>query len=598
MNIRRRNRGLLRTGAVLALVLVTVSGCSRDHEAVVVSLITAPSTVTVGQSVRLTAIASHDSSDAGLDWSCAAGSCGAFTPAHTASGAATVYTAPATAGTVTVVATSSADVSAQDSLDISVVPAGSNGLLSGTYVFAVQGQNEVGTYAAAGTIVADGNGAITAGEQDYADSSRQAGPDPLTGAYAVGPDGRGSITLNVSNADLPQGGVETFSVAVVSAGHAVIIQFDGTATSSGSLDLQSASALEAASISGAFAFTTQGEDTSIGLPIARGGVLSLSASGGTVASGTYFENDAGVTQSAAVTGLVTAPDGFGRGTLGLSLGVNYVYYAVQGRVLRLLEADSPSFVTAGSLYGQGEAGLAGTFSNASLTGNYVLAAAGGTAYGPLALAAQFAADGAGNFSAGHADLNNAGVATSASIAGQARYAITGIGVGTLDLPPSVDQLLSVTALRIFLVDPAINLADPNNPAGGGGALFMDFDSLAVCSGQIEPQSAGDLDGDYAIGFQFVSDVGESDWLGRLLATDGTMTGTMDVNAYGVIDGNADLAGSYVADTVNAGRSTGTLTAGGVTHMIVLYRASGSRAVFVDVDGDAVGIGLLEKPPLP
>jgi hypothetical protein len=598
MNIRRRNPGLLGAGAIMALALVTVSGCSRDHEAVVVSLITAPSTVIVGQSVRLTAIASHDSSDAGLDWSCTGGACGAFAPAHTGSGAATVFTAPATAGTVTVIAASSADPSAQDSLDINVVPAGSNGLLSGTYVFSLQGRNEVGAYAAVGTIVADGNGVITAGEQDYADGSRQTGPDALTGVYAIGPDGRGSLTLNVDNALLPQSGVETLSVTVVSAGHALIIQFDGAATSSGALDLQSSSALDAASINGPFAFTTQGEDLSIGLPIARGGVLSLSASDGTVASGTYFENDAGVTASNAVTGSVTAPDGFGRGTLGLSVGVNYVYYAVQGRVLRLLEADPLSFVTAGDLYGQGEAGLAGTFSNASLSGDYAMGAAGGTAYGSLALAAQFAADGAGDFSAGHADLNNAGIATSTSIAGQARYAVTGIGIGTIDLPPAVDQLASVASLRIFLVDPAIDLDDPNNPAGGGGALFMDYDNLAVCSGRIEPQSAGDLDGDYAIGFQFVSSAGETHWLGRAAATAGTLTGTIDANANGVIDGNGALAGSFTADAVNVGRSTGTLTAAGVTHMIVFYRASGSRVVFVDVDGDAVGIGLLEKPPLP
>ncbi len=594
MKVRGRTIAVLSGFAALALVLVLASGCSRNHEQVIVSLITVPSVVTGGQSVSLTAAVSNDSSDAGVDWSCSGGSCGTFTPAHTASGASTVYTAPATAGTVTVVATAAADATAQDSLVVSVVPVGSNGLLSGTYVFAVQGQNETGGYAAAGTLVADGAGLITGGEQDYADPSRQAGPDSLAGTYAVGPDGRGSINLSVSNSDLPQKGVETFSITVVSAGHALIMQFDGAATSSGSLDLQSASALDPAAISGPFAFTSQGEDLSIQLPIARGGVLSMTASSGSVTAGTYFENDAGITTSSAVTGSVTAPDAFGRGTLDLSVGVSYVYYAVQGRVLRLLEADSPSFVTAGSLFGQGDAGLGGTFSNASLTGNFALAGAGGTAYGSLAYAGQFAADGAGNFATGRADLNNANFITSTSIAGQARYSINGNGVGTLDLPASVDQLASLASLRVFLVDPAIDLADPNDPAGGGGALFLDYDALAVSTGQIVPQSAGDLAGDYAVSFEFVSSVGENDWLGRTLAAGGALTGTMDVNASGVIDGNAGLTGSFAADTVNIGRWTGTLTGGGATHVIVLYRAGGNRVVFVDVDPADVGIGAMEK----
>jgi hypothetical protein len=595
MKNRRRNLGVIGTCAALALFLVTATGCSRNHEAIIVSLITAPSTVTVGQSVRLTAIVGNDSSDAGVDWSCSGGSCGTFSPSHAASGASTIYTAPATAGLVTIVAASAADGTARDSLNISVVPAGSDALLAGTYVFSVQGQNGTGSYAAAGTIVLDGDGLVTDGEQDYADTSLKAGPDPLTGSYAIGPDGRGSITLNVANANLPQSGLETFSLAVVSAEHALIIQFDGIASSSGSLDRQSASALDPAAINGPFAFTSQGLDIPIQLPIVRGGVLSLSASSGSVASGTYFENDAGITFSSAMTGSVTAPDSFGRGTLDLSVNVSFVYYAVQGRVLRLLEPNVPSFVTAGSLYGQGDAGVNGTFSNTSLSGNYVLSGAGGSAYGSLALAAQFSADGAGDFSAGHADLNNSGQATSASIAGQARYAISGIGVGTLDLPASIDQLASFASVRFFVVDPTLDLSDPNNPAGGGGALFINFDSLSALSGRIVPQSPGDLDGDYAVGFRFVSSDGQTHWIGRAVVAAGTVTGVIDVNAGGVIDAGEALAGSTVADAAIAGRWTGTLTASGVTHMIVFYRASGNRVVFVDVDGSDVGIGTLERP---
>ena len=45
--------------------------------------------------------------DDGVDWSCTpVGACGTFTPAHTASGATTVYTAPRTAGPVVITAAS------------------------------------------------------------------------------------------------------------------------------------------------------------------------------------------------------------------------------------------------------------------------------------------------------------------------------------------------------------------------------------------------------------------------------------------------------------------------------------------------------------
>ena len=234
----------------------------------------------------------------------------------------------------------------------------------------------------------------------------------------------------------------------------------------GSLDAQAASALDPAAISGAFAFTAQGVDISSGAPITHGGVLTMSASSGTIASGTYFENDGGFTFTSATTGSLTAPDSFGRGTVGLSVGLNFVYYAVQGQVLRLIEKDFPVLMTGGSMYGQGDAGLNATFSNASLAGSYVLSHAGGSAFGPLALAGQFSADGAGNFTTGVADLNNAGLATFASIAGQSRYSIAGNGVGTLDLPPMVDQRGNVSALLDLRRFPGAQPARPEQRQRG------------------------------------------------------------------------------------------------------------------------------------
>jgi len=581
--------------AIAALIIVSYSACARETPAaIIIQLTNAPSTLTINQSASLTANIGNDSSQAGVDWSCSGTACGTFAPAHTASGSATVFTAPASPGIVTVTATAVADASAKASIAITIVPIGSNAMLNGSYVFSVQGVNGSGNYSAVGTIVADGNGHITAGEQDFADESMQAGPDALTGAYAIGPDGRGSITLDVSNANLPQNGVETFSIAVTSATHALIIEFDWTANSSGSLDAQAASALDPAAISGAFAFTDQGVDIAGRSPITHGGVLTMNAASGTVTSGTYYENDGGFTFTSATTGSLTAPDSFGRGTLGLSVGLDFVYYAVQGQVLRLIEPDVPTLMTGGSMYGQGDAGANATFSNASLTGNYVLSQAGGTAFGPLAMAGQFSADGAGNFATGAADLNNGGVTTFTSIAGQARYTIAGNGVGTLTLPPAVDQRGNVSTLLIFVVSPALNLFDPNSASGGGGALVMDNDGGAIACGYIVPQAAGVFEGHYALNLQFVGSAGETDWVGQSVASGGALTGSVDINEAGLTSAGLTLTGDFTADTANAGRWTGSFTVNTVTHNIIYYQVSAALLVIVDTDAADIGIGILEK----
>ncbi|HMA52822.1 MAG TPA: hypothetical protein VKT17_00070, partial [Acidobacteriota bacterium] len=371
-------------------------------------------------------------------------------------------------------------------------------------------------------------------------------------------------------------------------------QFDGAANSSGSLDAQSASALDAASIAGAFAFTAQGVDITNQSPIAQGGVLTLSAATGTIASGTYFENDGGFTSTSATTGTLTAPDALGRGTLGLSVGVNFAYYAVQGQVLRIIGNDVPTLMTGGSLYGQGGAGANATFSNAALTGSYVLSQAGGSAFGPLAMAGQFASDGAGNFSTGVADLNNGGVTTFASIAGQARYTIAGDGTGTLSLPAGVDQRGSVSALLIFAVSPAINLFDPTSAVGGGGALVMDNDGGAVASGYIVPQSAGVFEGNFGVNLQFVSSAGETDWVGQSVASGGALNGTVDVNEGGSTSSGLAFAGTFAADAANMGRWTGAFTVNALAHQITYYQVSGTLFVIVDTDTADVGIGVLEK----
>jgi hypothetical protein len=595
--VRPRHRLLVS----LALALALVPGCGTKSSnsttsAISVQVTNVPGTLTAGQSVNLTASVFNDTTNAGVDWTCApSGACGAFNPAHTADGGVTVFTAPSEAGTVTVTATSTANNSASASATISVVAADTNALLNGPYVFLVQGIDTSGTYTAAGTILADGNGNVTGGEQDYADSAIQLGPDAVTGNYTIGADGRGSITLNANNTSLPNFGVETFSIAMTSSKHGLIIQFDGTATSSGTLDFQAAGASDAGSIADPYSFVTSGLDIYNQTPLAGGGIAGLSASSGTVTGGRFFANDGGNTIEYDFTGTMTGPDSLGRGTIALDFGLNFVYYAVRGEVLRLIEPDVPTTLSSGTAYAQGPAGASLSFSNGTLTGNYAFYESGSSVLGALALAGQFTADGNGSLTAGFVDTNDGTSISAGSIAGQNVYTLAGDGTGTLTLPGTAGTTQDVAQLLVFATDPAINLLDPNAATGGGGALILDVDAGAVGAGLIVPQSTGVFEGNYAVNLQALSTTGELDFVGRS-TSDGTgnLTGTLDINDTGMTTGGVALSGTFAADAANPGRLTGSMTAAGVSYDIVYYQVSGTILLILDIDAADVGNGFLES----
>lgn len=104
-----------------------------DIQLLPISIAVAPQTVTIPAlgSGNLTATVAWDASDAGVDWDApvcsSAGDCGSIAPTHTASGVATVYTAPKTvpAGkkvTVTAHATSDPKVTAKITITIAAPP--------------------------------------------------------------------------------------------------------------------------------------------------------------------------------------------------------------------------------------------------------------------------------------------------------------------------------------------------------------------------------------------------------------------------------------------------------------------------------------------
>ena len=581
--------------AVTLVAMAALAACGGSGSAgVSIALSNVPASLTINQSTSLSAVVSNDTTSAGVDWTCSpSGSCGTFSPAHTDSGSSTSYTAPGTAGSVTVTATATADSSAHQSSTIQINSSSANGSLTGQYVYFVQGSDANGAYTAVGSITADSMGNITTGEQDFEDA---AGTDSegasLSGVYSISStDGRGSMTLNFSDITLPSL-VETFSFATTSTTHALIIEFDGNATSSGTLDFQAASAFDPTAINGSFAFTLSGEDLTAQGPLAFGGIENLSASGGSVSNGVLDVNDGGTpTTDVPFTGTMTGPDLNGRGTISSTAGTNFIFYAVQGEVLRLVEsviADN-GFLTGGSAYGQGS--LATTATDASLTGNFVFDDSATAAGGPLGLVGQFAADGSGNLTTGIADTNEGGSFDSGSIA-TSTYSILsgGGGRGTLTLAGGSTQ--DVTVLMLYVTDPALNLLDPNNTSGGGGALVMDDSGNSVGDGVIIPQVTGSFTGSYAVNLQYFSSTAEVDLVGQAAAGASSLTGNVDVNDSGTTESAISFTAQFSADSSNPGRYTGNFSYGGVNIRTSYYQASTSQILVLDTDGDDVGNGFV------
>src|SRR5499427_8905940 len=155
--------------------------------------------------------------------------------------------------------------------------------LNGTYVFSASGTDINGfAYAMVGTFSANGSGGITSGVLDLNDAgfplsnpviSPVANASITGGSYTLGVDGRGQIKLNNRTA---------FSSPIIldfvlqDSTHGLVTEFDGNASGSGSLDLQSSGSTP----TGSYAFIFSGAYGSTSLATVRNFTLNGSAMSG------------------------------------------------------------------------------------------------------------------------------------------------------------------------------------------------------------------------------------------------------------------------------------------------------------------------------
>ena len=555
-----------------------------------------PASMVIGTTANITATVTGDSANGGVTWSvtCGSSQCGSFNPTSTASGAATTYTAPATApsgNTVTIQATSVTDSTKVATATVNITVPAPSTLADGTYVYNISGQDDNGVYFVVGAFAVK-SGAITGGEQDFVDlgNAYQNNLDPANSNITLN-NGAAVINLAVANnSNVGANGIETFHGTMVSGSRLLITQFDGFASAAGSLDLQTS----AAAPSGGYAFMVNGADN--GTPIGQlaiGGVLNVNG-GALAASGSVFDyNDSGTVYQAQTfaSGSVSTPDSYGRVTFNLvpSNANNVSGFILTGYIIgnkiQLVEdqSDALNGVTGGVALSQGS--NTGKFSSQSVVGTSY-------AYGVLGTDANVNGSGLVNIGGGFG-FNSNGAVNGAmayndldihngnSITGNYTVDPTGRVTITNVVPSNISNVAFTFQLYLD---------------GNGNAVVIGADDLEASGGLgfAQTSSTGDYEGNFALSAQgILNEDGAPGWaaVGPINISSDNITGSTDYTAQGY-----NLApGLQLTGTENS--STGLLTISGLspdgTVGYGFYPIDNNRVLAVSVSQLQIGLMMLE-----
>lgn len=668
----QRNRRIF-FGALITVALALLSGCGNGIDslpgissgALAVQIVQGPPTVVVaGATAQLAANVLNDKANAGVNWSCTpANACGTFSPATTGYQITTVYTAPLApangpitpnlAYPVTITATSVTDSSQSTSVTINAAQ---------QYAIVLYPGN--GSYGMVASVTLDGNGNVIGGEADGSANGLYWNAPAISGTYTLDATGHGDISLSLENTTCCGTLQQTHGITATSNSHLVIAeedQFNGlTIGAVGSMDLQSAGPVFSGSqVSGGYSFTLSGYSHAGGQNASWGGIFTADGTAtatntGNITGGIFDENvgnDGGgsgynnATGAAglAFTGTYTAPDAAGRGVITLSSSpdspaacgatplpacTQYVYYLVTPEVLQLASMTNVSNAgNSGTAFGQGSLATPANDTSAALTGGFVFSYFG---FGDnnnggefSAAAGQFTSDGDGNITAGIMDLNVADggspapsiATTDIPIAGSDAIAISGSPRGTLTTP-------SGQIYNVYLTDPNLNLLDPNNPNGTGGALLFEANNASApygnAIGVVIPQATpapASFAGSYAILLSNQSNLGgccsyDGGFTGDFAVsttTPGTLSGEGEFQGTGTNNATltpGSLTGTFTADSSNPGHFTGTIVTtpafpfgiGGTTpgtQTVDFFVANGSQGFIVETDTLAPIFGTVE-----
>jgi hypothetical protein len=463
------------------------------------------------------------------------------------------------------------------SSNVVLPPGTNNGMLNGQYAFSFAGQNSTSFLAAAGSFTADGNGRITSGLEDITIGGF--GPQSLvfTGTYSIGSDQRGTAVIRIAG-----GGSATWQFTMLNNSHGLLIRFDaGGVTASGSIDRQTPSAFNTASLTGNYVFGFSGLGANIfgsnASFVTQVGSLSLDGAGG-IGNGEMDVNDSlAIFTDISVSGNYSVSSNGGRGTALINSAYgpqNFVFYVVDADNVKFVEIDG--FPTAaGELIRQ----AAGPFSLATLNGNYAFTL-GGADNGafPLASGGVFTADGAGALTSGLLDENQAGnLVLGSPFTGT--YTLSSSGRGEATFGPFILAFY-------FGANGTIELTDIS-----GGAV-----ELGSARKQSSTLGTSTVSGNYAVNFTGTnfSTGFEEDVAGVLSANgSGGLSGTLDINTLvSTIQGLPLTASDYALDS--GGLGTVTINTSSGTFNMLAYQIDANTLLLLDADTNRVMLGIMQK----
>jgi hypothetical protein len=483
-------------------------------------------------------------------------------------------------------------------------PAGfSNGSLTGQYAFEMSGTDLNGAFISrVGTFTADGNGNITVAIEDVNDAGAFSFVQFTGGTYSIGADGRGTLTLTGGGT---LGGGLGLNIALSTTKTGLAVQTDGNATSSGSFDLQTASAFSLPSLTGQYAFDLAGIDTN-SAPLSLVGEFAMNGAGG-LTSGLIDTNDGSAAAPVGPTALgassfqmdPTFGSSNGRGS-GVINGQTVAFYIVDGTRFKMIEEDTLA-VTVGDAFQQ--SGTIPTQASA-LTGNFafIISAAAVTGnFGNIARvgSAGFSAGALGSVSL---DDNNSGKYS--KLTGDAgTYTIdsTGSGRGTMTF---TDSSFGTFTYVFYLSSPTQGVVlETSTGVVGAGSMSAQPSSVATAS----------LAGNYVFNWSGVTipssgNIGfEEDFVGEYaLSSTGAISGTADFTELGSTS-TPLFTGVPMTGTFNAG-GTGRNTyqamlspgngAPSVTINFAAYVVSANTIYLVTTDSTRVTAGTVTAQPTP
>ncbi|HET7872647.1 MAG TPA: hypothetical protein VFL42_09060 [Terriglobales bacterium] len=450
-----------------------------------------------------------------------------------------------------------------------------NASVNGAYAFSISGADAAGFLAVAGSVQSDGAGHITAGTMDInrLGSNGQAQPVTnvaVTGTYSVRADGRGVMTLTSASGNFG------LTFVIISAQHLAITVFQGSAVGGGAMDIQTASAFSTAALAGTSAFSVFGADTA-GNPLATVGSITTSAAGAITTGVEDFSDAGNIIQNVAITGgTIGAVANNGRTTISVSTASgtsNFAGYVVDANRIKLVQIDPAGTQLTGEASRQ-----TATLNNATLSGPFAFTASGtDITFGPFAAGGVLTSNGAGAITSGTEDINDAfAVAVNVPILSTSTYSIAGPR-GTLTLQTGQGPFT-------FAIYPTTN-----------GVLALELDPGLVVSGTALQQTGSfsntTISGNYGLTFTAATNV-EVDATASLKSDGaGHLTGIVDINNGGTLSTGTTLTGNYSVG--GDGRGPFNVSTGLGAQTMAVYCVNGNRALFIEVDGNAVAVGEIQ-----